>query len=93
MTEIKDINDYPYVKALEDNFGTIKREFDAFYAKHEDWFIQWRAGDIGMRDWFIYGWKLNGKEFPDNRYIVVSQDHARVLLKKLEEWKREVSHD
>ena len=35
----------------------------------------------------------SAKEVPDNEYILISQNPARALLKKLEEWKREESHD
>ena len=35
----------------------------------------------------------NAKEFPDNEYIVIAQKPARALLKELEEWKWEESHD
>jgi len=35
----------------------------------------------------------NAKEFPDNEYIVICQKPARALLKELEEWKWEESHD
>jgi Ser/Thr protein kinase RdoA (MazF antagonist) len=35
----------------------------------------------------------SAKKFPDNEYIVISQKPARALLKVLEGWKWDVSHD
>lgn len=55
-----------FVTDLEAKYPVIRQEFDEFYENHKDYFIHWRAKDIGLDGWDIIGLRFQGRDFPDN---------------------------
>lgn len=66
----KNPDEYPFVKELEAAYPVIRQEFDAFYADNRHRFIHWRAKDIGLDGWDIFGFNWFNRKFEDNmRYF------------------------